>query len=113
MKKIIPFIIALAPGFALARTVDEILRGITESVFQPLITLAMVVATVVFLWGVLGYIRAAGEEDVSEAKRFIIYGLVGLFVMGSVWGLVKIISTTILGTGTPTGAPVQQFQPSS
>lgn len=105
MRKIIPLLIALTPGFALALTLGEILKSITASVFQPLITLAMVVATVVFLWGILKYMQAAGDEDIGEAKRFIIYGLVGLFIMSSVWGLVTMIKDTILGGGPSNTSP--------
>ncbi len=52
-------------------------------------------AFVVFLWGVFKFIRASEEKDKAEGKNFIFMGLIGLFVMVSVWGILKILSTTL------------------
>jgi hypothetical protein len=60
-------------------------------------------ATVVFLWGVFKFIRASSQVDKDEGKRFIYMGLIGLFVMVSVWGIIKIASTTLgIQTVVPT-----------
>jgi hypothetical protein len=48
-----------------------------------------------FLWGMTMYIR--GSDDVKkreESKKFIYWGIIGLTVMVSVWGIVKIVNTT-------------------
>jgi hypothetical protein len=105
MKKIIPLIIALTPGFVLAATdIPGVFDLIWGSVLLPLTDFLIAIAVVVFIWGVLKYMQAAGEEDVSEAKRFIVYGLIGIFIMSSVWGLVKVIESTldIRQSGIPT-----------
>jgi len=54
------------------------------------------IAFVVFLWGVFkAYIYSRGDAaEVSKGHQFILWGLVGFFVMLSVWGLVNIISGT-------------------
>lgn len=52
-------------------------------------------AFVIFLWGVLKFIRSSEKTDKEDGKRFIYMGLIGLFVMVSVWGIIKIVATTL------------------
>ncbi len=52
-------------------------------------------AFVVFLWGVFKFIRSSEQKDKQESKQFIYMGLIGLFVMTSVWGIIKILGTTL------------------
>lgn len=102
MKKLIPVIISVAPMFAFAAT-GNITNFIStaKSLIESVIPLLMVIATVVFLWGIISYIMAAGDEEkVKEARSFIIYGLIGLFVMVSVWGLVGVIAGSFGVSGT-------------
>lgn len=55
---------------------------------------------VVFLWGVLRFIQGAGEETArEEGKLFMFWGIIGLFVMISVWALVGILSSSLGGAG--------------
>ncbi len=59
-------------------------------------------------WGIFGYITKAGEEEKrAEAKNFILYGLLGIFMMLSLWGLVGIVvnSFGIDGTIAPSDIP--------
>ncbi|MBI2100131.1 MAG: hypothetical protein HYT48_02205 [Candidatus Vogelbacteria bacterium] len=47
------------------------------------------------------YIRAAGDDKQrEEAKNIIIYGLLGMFVIVSVWGLVNMLVATFGLTNT-------------
>lgn len=53
-----------------------------------------------FLTGVLKYANAGGDEErLSHAKQLIAYGLVGMFIMFSFWGLAKILAGSYLGEG--------------
>ncbi len=62
-------------------------------------------AFVVFLWGVFKFIRSSDQKDKAESKQFIYMGLIGLFVMVSVWGIIKVAATTF---GLDTTVPVLQ-----
>jgi hypothetical protein len=80
-------------------------------------------AFVVFLWGILKFMRATEEKDKKESKNFIFVGLIGLFVMVGVWGILKILGTTFgidttivptLQTSAPTAAtPTSNTAPTS
>lgn len=80
------------------------LCDILLSVFNLLngiIVLLMVIATVVFLWGIIKYLRAGGEEEnIAEARRLIIWGIIFLTVMVAVWGVVNLLVDFFFHTDT-------------
>jgi len=52
-------------------------------------------AVVYFLWNVFGYVMSAGEpEKRAEKQSGIIYGVIGIAVMVSIWGLVNFFTTS-------------------
>ena len=62
--------------------------------------LLVTVAIVIFIIGIIKYISKADEaKEREEGRNFMIYGIVALFVMVSIWGLVGIIQGTF-GLGT-------------
>lgn len=93
------------PLVAAAQTIETILTRL-QSILNQIIPILMIIATIVFLWGVIGYITAGGDEEKRrDSKSYIIWGLVGLFALVAVWGIVKVLVTTfgLGGVGTPTG----------
>jgi hypothetical protein len=68
--------------------------------FPVLISLAVIY----FLWQVFQYTVASNEDTKGKAKDQIVWGIVGLFVMVSIWGLVSILSHTF-NLGNPAITP--------
>lgn len=68
-----------------------------------IIPLIFTIAFLLFLWGMVQYIRNAdNEKKREESKKFIYYGIIGLTVMVAVWGIVRIVTTTFgLGNTVP------------
>ncbi|MSU55254.1 MAG: hypothetical protein EXS46_01790 [Candidatus Taylorbacteria bacterium] len=61
-------------------------------------------AVLVVIYGVFGFIsNAADEEARASAKQFIIWGIIGIFIMLSVWGLVTILEGTLVLTKDASG----------
>jgi len=58
-----------------------------------LVPVIFAIAFIVFLWGVYRYLilGAASEEKRQEGQKFIMYGLIGFFLMVSVWGIVNLL----------------------
>lgn len=82
-----------------------------SSVIGKLVPVVIGLAMLVFLWGVLRYVVAEGDpEKRSEARGFMIWGIVALAVMVSVWGLVKLLQGT-LGLGSDSSAPTSPSIP--
>lgn len=63
------------------------------------INFLLVLATLVFLWGILKYITAGGDAaKIAEARSYILWGIIGLAVMASVWAIINYLKDT-LGIG--------------
>lgn len=88
--------VLLTPSFTYAATdFKGFLALITDKIINPIIPLIVGLALVAFLFGALKYITAGGDEkNRLEGIQFMTWGIVGLFVMASVWGLVNILSGT-------------------
>ncbi|MBI2610197.1 hypothetical protein HYW53_03400 [Candidatus Giovannonibacteria bacterium] len=94
-KKILPYAAAgLLPLLAFAQTAESIITRI-DRILQQVIPILLIIGTIVFLWGIIVFITAgASEEKKSYGKYLIIYGLVGLFVMVAIWGIVGVLVNT-------------------
>ena len=56
------------------------------------------VATLVFMYGIIQYVIAQGDEKKLQAgKSYMLYGIIGLTVIVAVWGFVNLIVFTIFG----------------
>lgn len=69
---------------------------------NKVIPLIIGAAVIVFLWGVLKYVLSGSDDPDKrkDARSFMIWGIAALFVMVSVWGLVRILQTTTGVTNT-------------
>jgi len=99
MKKALG-IVALAlvtfPGVASAQGVGiGGLLGLlnqAQDLINRLIPFVIALTVLFFLWGLFRYIMAGGDADKrKEAQGAMIWGIITLFVMVSVWGLVNIL----------------------
>lgn len=73
---------------------------VTLDILSLLIPLLAAAALLVFFWGIVKFIRHAGSEDVREdAKNTMFWGLIGLFVMVSIWGIVIFFYQDLFGWG--------------
>ena len=76
-------------------TFKDLVSIIIAGVLNPMVPLLFGAALVFFLWGVTTYILHGAEEAKrQEGRQMMIYGIVGLFVMLSVWGLVNVLAGT-------------------
>jgi len=79
-------------------TVDQFILNLATVILNPLIKLMFAVAVVVFLWGIIEYIKGSGSPDSREkGTQHILWGLVGLFIMVSVYGILTLFKNTIFG----------------
>lgn len=78
----------------------QLLGRINEHILNPTILLLFAIATVVFLWGLVQFLASAESDDArSLGKRKIVYGLIGMFIMMAVLGIIQILLNTF---GIPT-----------
>jgi len=72
-----------------------------------LIPIAFSLALLYFFYGVAQYIRSAGDKE--EGKKIMVWGVVALFVMSSVWGLIYFIQDELL-IGTDTAGTIPTIE---
>jgi len=98
----IPFV-ALAQGATGdLGTLKSLIRSV-GGIIDILIPIAFAAGLLFFFWGLAMYIASAGnEEKKAEGRNIMIWGVVALFVMSSVWGLVNFIGGSLnLNNQTP------------
>lgn len=98
MKKVIGFSLSLLPFVAFAQ--DTGVSGLINkfgAILNQLVPLLTGLAVVWLLWNIVKYIEAGtGDPKARDTARdAIIFAIILIFVMVSVWGLVGIVSDTI------------------
>jgi hypothetical protein len=97
---------------------DKDLKYLISLVVQYLnyaVYLIMALAIVLFVWNVYKYFIAGGDEaNKTEAGKYVMWSVIGFFVILSFWGLVNIlVNTTKLDTNMPTNTIFGSFRSST
>ena len=67
------------------------LIGAVGKLVGALVPILITLALVVFFWGLVRYLWGkGGKADTAGAKTLMIWGIISLFVMVSVWGIVRL-----------------------
>ena len=98
MKRVIGIFFIALPALTFAVTAPTSFAGFVNIIiclaldFVPIIIL---VAFLEFIRGLINYISSGdNEEKRSEGIKFMVYGMIGFFVMISVWGALKVFTST-------------------
>jgi len=75
----------------------ELIDAASGIVTSVLIPLAFALCLLYFFWGVVKYIgkSANSERATEEGKRVMMWGLIGIFIVFSIWGIVKFIQSEL------------------
>ncbi len=68
--------------------------GLINIVIVPVI---FALAFLVFIWGIVKYffIHGGDEKKRDEGRQFILWGILGIVVLLSVWGFVNLLLSTL------------------
>ncbi len=88
------------PLVSLAATVNnlsDVGSFIINTINNILVPIIFAIAFIVFVWGAFQtFIMGATNDTAKEkGKELMLWGLIGFFVMVSIWGLVNILTGTI------------------
>ncbi len=111
MKKILIFISPIATYFASfsisfaatasscnmssVRNFKDLVINLISCFLNPTVTLLVSISILVFLFGVFKIIKSQGEGK-ETGKEFMFWGIIGIFVIISLWGLVNILQNTFV-----------------
>jgi hypothetical protein len=83
------------PRFVFAQTITDILDT-GSNIVGRLIPIVAGIALLVFFWGLVKFIASAGSEDGrKEGKQVMIWGIIALFVLMAIWGIVAFIGFSL------------------
>ena len=83
---------AASTNLTIATLVQNILNFI-----NTLLPTMVGIALVLFLFGIVRYIANAGDGKVyRQGRQQILWGIVAMFVLVSVWGIIKLMQAALL-----------------
>ncbi len=98
MKKLIAFVLASTPVFAFAQTltdIDSVAQKATN-IGDLIIKIAISLAVLWIIVSVVKYLVLGADDEEARKKggQSILYGVIGLFVILSIWGLVFLLTNS-------------------
>ena len=82
--------------FAAPRTFPDFVY-LLVSLIDTAVAVVVGLAVLGFFWGVTKYMFSAEDTTkLEEGKKVMVWGLIALFVMVSVWGILRILTYTFL-----------------
>ena len=108
MKKLIAVIAFLTPSLAFAQAITDV-NSLTYKLTNLGNTFIQILIAFAVIWIIYNVVRYIMKDDSADRKPIgnsIMWGIVGLFVILSIWGLVNILSNTFR---TNTTAPTSQY----
>jgi len=102
--KIVAGSLSALPFMALAQTqVDtSYLRSLitgAKNLLDQLVIFLVALAVVWFIWNVVRYVMSSDEEKKGAAKSQMIWGIIAIAVIVSIWGIVGILQN-LFGVGS-------------
>lgn len=77
-------------------TFSQLLYNIEYFILTPLIYLFFALALILFLYGVFEFIKNSNDpEERKKGGQHILWGVVGMAIMFSVYGLINLILNTL------------------
>ncbi|MEA3398999.1 MAG: hypothetical protein U9R00_00595 [Patescibacteria group bacterium] len=77
-------------------SISSLMNSIDRVIINPLIILIFALAMVLFMYGIAKYLFSPGsEEKRNESKRNITWGLLGMFIMISVFLIMRLILNSL------------------
>jgi ABC-type phosphate transport system permease subunit len=73
----------------------DLITKLGTYIIDPILLVIFAAGFFVFMWGLLQFmINQSRGEDLSEGKRHMIYGTLGMFIMVSVYGIIALLDST-------------------
>lgn len=77
---------------------SSVVEKIKSEIIQPIIILLIAVAIGYFLFGLMEFVRNQDNETAQEeGKQHMLWGVIGVAIMFSVYGILHLINTTAIG----------------
>ena len=111
IKTFLPYALVTFPMVAFAHLGGlGNLLGEAKMLVRFSIPLLVGIALLIFFWGLVKFIFAQGSETAkADGKKVMLWGLIALFVMVSVWGIVRFMQDALLNGVNFDAPPLPTF----
>lgn len=97
---VLSFTFFYSHAFADSTSSKTFQQVVTEFILKAgtyILTLLVALTVLMFLYGLAKYMFKGQGSDTarSEGRKLMLWGIIGIFVMTGVWGLVSILASTI------------------
>ncbi len=90
----LPLLTIVYSASAADSTINSIVSRIVDNIVQPALAVLLSVTILVFIWGLYGLFL--GDEDKrNQSKNHILYGVIGIFIMISVYGIIRFVASSV------------------
>ena len=89
--------VLFAPAFALAaapRTFHELANKLV-TIIDSATGVLIVAGIVIYFFGVSTGLMSKGEDTQSKLRTYLLWGVITLFIMVSVWGILRLLQNTL------------------
>lgn len=77
------------------QTLTTIVDRLVDLIINPIILLVFSIGFLWFMWGLVAVLwNLKSGEVTQESKDRIIWGIVGMFIMVTVWGIISLVTNT-------------------
>ena len=100
--RFIPIALLALPTVALAaapRNFNE-LANMFVSILNSATGALVILAIVIYFYGVSTNLWKSGDEDREKLRGYLLWGLIIIFVMVSIWGILEVLQNTLF-SGSP------------
>lgn len=112
LTKIALSALVMFPALVFAQGRITFLLTDVRFIINTLITIVAGLALLVFFWGLVRFIFKLGSEaDIEQGRKLMVWGLIALFVMISVWGIIRFIELEVFGTLDKSDPTIPSFRP--
>ena len=85
------------------------LANLIVTILDNATAVLVVLGIVVYFYGISTNILKFGEGDKEKFKNYMVWGVIVLFVMVSIWGILRLLQSTLFGDSvSPTNGAAQQ-----
>ena len=109
------FALLLLPcAVTFAQTLTYITTLATDfgSLVASIIPVFIALAFLVFVWGLIVFIAASGDDSAKEeGRRRMIWGVLALFVITAIWGILSVLRTLTGTTANDKLMPAAWYTP--
>lgn len=79
------------PILVLAAGVNDLIDSVYDVVGNFLIPIGFGLCIFYFFWGIFKYLRNTNSNEKEESRKILVWGVIGMFVVFSIWGIIELI----------------------